>query len=167
MKVLYVEDSRLDAELLCKELQQPGRFDILVAGSLQEGRERIDRDQGYDLVLVDMALPDGNGLELLSEIRKRALPLAVVVLTGSGDEESAVAALKAGADDYVVKSEGTSAASFRPWMIPCPLPSRIRPQIASPEGAVCRAQCRRCGSRGAALLPPRPAHPPADGHHGG
>lgn len=106
MKVLYVEDSRLDAELLCKELQQPGRFDILVAGSLQEGRERIDRDQGYDLVLVDMALPDGNGLELLSEIRKRALPLAVVVLTGSGDEESAVAALKAGADDYVVKSEG-------------------------------------------------------------
>jgi PAS domain S-box-containing protein len=51
-----------------------------------------------------MRLPDGNGLELLSEVRRQGLPLAVVMLTGTGDEATALSALKAGADDYLIKS---------------------------------------------------------------
>jgi response regulator RpfG family c-di-GMP phosphodiesterase len=50
-------------------------------------------------------LPDGNGLNLLNLIRSRGIPVAVVVVTGRSDETTVVAALKAGADDYVVKRE--------------------------------------------------------------
>ena len=53
---------------------------------------------------MDVRLPDGNGLELLGEVRERGLAIAVVMLTGSGDEALVVAALRSGADDYVVKS---------------------------------------------------------------
>src|SRR5262249_8925071 len=56
-----------------------------------------------DLVLVDVHLRESSGLSLLKRIRENALPLAVVVITGMGDEETAVAALKARADDYIVK----------------------------------------------------------------
>jgi PAS domain S-box-containing protein len=55
------------------------------------------------LLLTDLQLPDGNGLELLRFIREHNLPLAVVIITGAGNEEAAVAVMKAGADDYVVK----------------------------------------------------------------
>jgi len=64
--------------------------------------ERIASDP-IDLVLTDVNLQDGDGLSLLNHIRENSLPLAVVVVTGMGDEETAVAALKAHADDYVVK----------------------------------------------------------------
>jgi len=57
-----------------------------------------------DVLLVDVRLPDGSGLELLGEVRARGLPVAIVMLTGSGDEALVVAALRGGADDYVVKS---------------------------------------------------------------
>ncbi|MCI0520126.1 MAG: PAS domain S-box protein [Chloroflexi bacterium] len=53
--------------------------------------------------MTDLNLPDGDVLSLLSYIRSRALPMPVVVITGVGDEETAVNALKAGADDYLVK----------------------------------------------------------------
>jgi PAS domain S-box-containing protein len=67
---------------------------------------RTDDPEPIDLVLTDMNLPDGNGLSLLNYIRQSSLPLAVVIVTGVGDEETAVASLKARADDYVVKRTG-------------------------------------------------------------
>ncbi len=56
---------------------------------------------------MDLRLPDGSGLELLAWIREQQLPLAVVMLTGSGDQEAAIAALQAGADDYLAKGDDT------------------------------------------------------------
>jgi DNA-binding NtrC family response regulator len=67
--------------------------------------QRIDSEP-IDLLLTDMHLRDGDGLSLLNHIRENSLSLAVVVVTGVGDEETAVAALKARADDYVVKRNG-------------------------------------------------------------
>ncbi|MDG4552818.1 MAG: EAL domain-containing protein [Candidatus Competibacter sp.] len=106
LRVLYVEDAETDAELARRALTHlTPRCVLDVAASLQDGLERLSAaPTGYDLVLTDLRLPDGNGLDLLTHVRERGLPLAVVILTGSGDQESVIAALKAGADDYLVKT---------------------------------------------------------------
>lgn len=105
MKILYVEDDSRDADLVCRELQRSSPHTAIeVAPTLTEARRRLNEPGAiYDLVLIDLKLPDGTGLELLEEIREQVKSLAVVLLTGAGDEETAVAALKAGADDYVAK----------------------------------------------------------------
>jgi len=103
VKILYVEDDPLDADLTRRELLKTSPpFDLDTVTTMQEALARLEHP-GYDLVLTDMRLLDGDGLTLLTHIRQRLLPLAVVLITGSGDAELAVAALKAGADDYVVK----------------------------------------------------------------
>ena len=104
MRILYLEDSPVDADLALRALARSSPTDVVeVAPTLAAARERLGRPEDFDLVLADLGLPDGSGLELLDEIRARGLPLAVVILTGSGDQEAAVAALKAGADDYLTK----------------------------------------------------------------
>jgi two-component system cell cycle sensor histidine kinase/response regulator CckA len=104
MKVLYVEDDARDAELARREIARRGTGFVLDwATTLAEARKRLASDEVYDLVLTDLTLPDGHGMELVSEIRERGLHIAIVVLTGSGNEEMAVIALKTGADDYLVK----------------------------------------------------------------
>jgi signal transduction histidine kinase/two-component SAPR family response regulator len=104
LRILHVEDNPFDADLTLRQLKRQAA-DIAVdpAVNLAEARHKLATPENYDLVLADLKLPDGNGLELLAEIRQRQLPLAVVMLTGSGDQEAAIAALKAGADDYLTK----------------------------------------------------------------
>lgn len=106
MRVLYVEDDPRDADLAIRELAKsaPGiEFETL--SSIRDAHTRLrDLDaRPLDLVLADVHLRDGDGLSLLNHIRENSLPLAVVIITGMGDEDIAVAALKARADDYVVK----------------------------------------------------------------
>jgi len=105
LRILYLEDSPVDADLIRRELsRQAPEIELDIATSLAEARARLGPEQpGFDILLTDLLLPDGNGLELLAEIRERKLPLAVVIITGSGDQDAAVTALKAGADDYLVK----------------------------------------------------------------
>lgn len=104
MKILYLEDNSTDADLTIRKLTQTvDNYDIIHVNTLSDARKRLKKDKEYDLALIDMHLPDGNGLELLVELREKNLSCAIIVLTGSGDEESAVAALKAGADDYLTK----------------------------------------------------------------
>jgi PAS domain S-box-containing protein len=107
MKVLYVEDEEHDADLARRALTRLAPpIHLEVVSTLREARARLADPTEFDLVLLDYRLPDGNGLDLLEEIQKKGLSLAVVILTGLGDEEIAVAALKAGADDYLTKREG-------------------------------------------------------------
>src|ERR1044071_2570602 len=106
MKVLYVEDNPHDADLAMRQLLKAApHFQLEIVTTLSEASARLERldTAPLDLVLTGVRLPDGDGLVLLAQIRARALSLAVVVITGTGDEETAVAALKAGADDYVTK----------------------------------------------------------------
>jgi PAS domain S-box-containing protein len=105
MRVLYVEDGMLDAELACRQLSEAASpIEVDLVHSIEEAIARLERDASdYDLVLSDLGLPDGDGVTLLAHIRQLGLPLAVVITTGTGDERAVVAALRAGADDYVIK----------------------------------------------------------------
>jgi formate hydrogenlyase transcriptional activator len=109
MKVLYVEDDPRDADLTVRSLAKTAphlTFEIVASiGQAFARLQRIKTDP-LDLVLTDVHLHDGDGLSLLTQIRESGMPLAVVIVTGMGDEEKAVTALKARADDYVVKRQG-------------------------------------------------------------
>ena len=105
LRILHVEDNPMDADLTLRQLRrQVADIDVDQAVCLAEARQKLAAPDRYDLLLIDLKLPDGSGLELLAEVRQRQLPLAVVMLTGSGDQEAAIATLKAGADDYLTKS---------------------------------------------------------------
>lgn len=103
--VLYVEDSATDADLAVRALARTApEVSVELTTTLAAALRRLDTEgPAIDVILSDLRLPDGSGLDLLATVRQRKLPIAVVILTGSGDQASALAALKAGADDYLVK----------------------------------------------------------------
>lgn len=105
MKILYVEDEIAHVVLAQRTLEDnlQQEFTLIHAETMQDALRSLDLDPKIDLVLSDLRLPDGSGLELLSKVRARGASPAVVLVTGQGDQEVAVAALKAGAADYLVK----------------------------------------------------------------
>jgi two-component system response regulator PilR (NtrC family) len=102
--VLVVDDEPDIRELLELTLIRMG-IGVVVAGSVAEAKERLARAR-FDLCLTDMRLPDGEGLELVRHIASLGVDLPVAVITAYGSAENAVAALKAGAFDYVSKPVG-------------------------------------------------------------
>jgi PAS domain S-box-containing protein/putative nucleotidyltransferase with HDIG domain len=107
MKILYLEDDPRDAYLAQRILTSAApQIALEIVHTIKDAIHILDfPPHAFDLVLTDLNLPDGNGLNLLNHIRSRGIPVAVVVVTGRSDETTVVAALKAGADDYVVKRE--------------------------------------------------------------
>ena len=109
MRILYVEDNPVDIDLTLRHLKKKAsEMEVRIARSQTEALNILRNPEvsKYDLVLTDMNLGDGDGIAILSHIRGHSIPVSVVLLTGQGDEESAVSALKAGADDYIVKRSG-------------------------------------------------------------
>lgn len=104
MRILYAEDNPADADLTRRALERLMPEAALdVVPSLDEARRYLESGVRADVLLTDLRLPDGSGLDLLTSVREQGLPLPVVVITGSGDQTSAIAALNAGADDYLIK----------------------------------------------------------------
>ncbi len=104
MKILYVEDNPLDADLVRRRLSSTTPpHDVEIAPNIARALKRLQTPSQFELILLDLSLPDGNGLEVLTYIRRHKLPCAVVFLTGAEDLENAALAVKSGADDYVVK----------------------------------------------------------------
>jgi signal transduction histidine kinase len=103
---LVIEDNSSHAELITDELTSalPG-WTIDVAPTLAEARRRIAQ-QAYDLFLLDFRLPDGDGIEMLREIRAQGVTTPVLFVTTASSTKLAVEAMKLGADDYIVKEEG-------------------------------------------------------------
>ena len=99
-KILLVEDDDQIASYLGELLRAEG-FDTQIAGSKKEAGECL-LAQDFDLVLLDVSLPDGNGFSICAEIKKE-YEIPVIFLTASGDEYSVVAGLDMGADDYIAK----------------------------------------------------------------
>jgi len=104
--ILLVEDSEMHAELIREALTAwSDDIRLTVASTLAAARTFLEHSTP-DLALIDLMLPDGRGIELLPADREHAA-FPCVLLTGSGDEQTAVEAIKAGALDYVIKSPAT------------------------------------------------------------
>lgn len=103
---LLVEDNESHIELITDELASAlPDWTIEVASTLAEARRRITA-RSYDLFLLDFRLPDGDGLEMLREIKSRGITAPILFVTTASSTKLAVDAMKLGADDYVVKEEG-------------------------------------------------------------
>jgi two-component system response regulator PilR (NtrC family) len=100
-RVLVVDDEPDLLELLELTLSRMG-LDTVCAQSVDEAVRLLDKDP-FDLCLTDMRLPDGEGLRVVEHITQKGLDVPVAVITAFGSAENAVAALKAGAFDYLAK----------------------------------------------------------------
>jgi DNA-binding response OmpR family regulator len=101
MRLLVVEDNEQLAELLTKGLQAAG-YETDVLSSFEEAKTVL-RTTFYAALVLDLGLPDGDGLTLLRELRHRNNPIPVLVLTARGGLNDRVQGLRSGADDYLVK----------------------------------------------------------------
>ncbi len=112
MRILIVEDESAHAEAIRRSLEKAGNpGEIRVAGSLSEYR-RLREEWTPDVALVDMNLPDGRAVEILTSPLEEG-PFPILIMTSHGSEATVVEALKAGALDYVVKSSESFAAISR------------------------------------------------------
>jgi len=113
MKILVVDDNASLARAIKSFLNQEGHV-ADVAGSVKEGQKLLDLSN-YDLVLTDLKLPDGEGLEIIRKARESASPRLpeVILMTAFGSVESAVTAMRLGASDYLTKPVSMEEFSFR------------------------------------------------------
>jgi len=102
-RILVVDDDPLQAKLAAVALTGHGFLRPTLVGTAQEALAQAAQ---HDVVLLDVQLPDGNGLDVLRKLRERSARPAVVIVTGHGAEQIAADALRHGADDYVSKDAG-------------------------------------------------------------
>lgn len=101
MKILAVDDATGIASLLRRGLTEEGH-QVRVVGDLASAREAVLTDDP-ELIVLDRMLPDGDGLDLVRELRRRGDRRPVIVLTARDRVEERVEGLHGGADDYLVK----------------------------------------------------------------
>ena len=102
MKRILVVDDDADFRATLQEILQRSGFTPTLAASAREGLEQLFA-QRFDIVLLDLVLPDMDGLEVLREVRKAGHRAKVILITGFATIESAVDAIKLGASDYLAK----------------------------------------------------------------
>ncbi len=114
MKILLVEDDSDDAELLHQTvLRHNARgLDITRASRIEEAVREL-RGQRFDVVLLDLHLPDASGAECVDRVQQADALVPIVVLSGQGDEDYAVEILNRGVQDYLVKWEGDGRIILR------------------------------------------------------
>ena len=101
MRLLLVEDDRLLAIGLGAQLEKAG-FSVDTAQTAREARH-LGQQENYRAGILDLGLPDGNGLDVLRYWRANQVSFPVLILTARGDWQDKVNGLKAGADDYLAK----------------------------------------------------------------
>jgi len=101
MKILLVEDDRKIGQFVKKGLEEVS-YATVWARSLKEAQEAVVTS-GFDVIILDIGLPDGNGLELLTEWRARKLAAQVLILSARHEVDDKITGLNLGADDYLTK----------------------------------------------------------------
>lgn len=100
-KILILDDEEELRAIIAQRLNRRG-YEVLEAGTAKDGMALL-QESFFDAVLLDLRLPDGDGLRLLPQMKQRQPDLQVVMLTGHGTVESAIEAMKTGAFDYLMK----------------------------------------------------------------
>ncbi|MBC8095398.1 MAG: sigma-54-dependent Fis family transcriptional regulator [Akkermansiaceae bacterium] len=100
-KIVVLEDDLIVRKNLEHQLRQR-RYDVASVSTIADAQDYLNRDN-FDLVFLDVRLPDGDGTELLKAIQQRPVKPLVVMTTGFGSVESAVECMKNGAFDYLIK----------------------------------------------------------------
>jgi DNA-binding response OmpR family regulator len=101
VRVLVVEDEAKLADSLARGLRQAAHA-VDTVGRLADARSKLDLER-YDAVILDVNMPDGSGFDLAAELRRRAQPVPILMLTARDTVEDRVQGLDSGADDYLVK----------------------------------------------------------------
>jgi DNA-binding NtrC family response regulator len=102
MKILVVDDEAPVRDIIRRGLSQMGGYSVEVAQNGVEAIEKIEKDV-FDLVLTDLKMPEMDGLELLKTIKGTRPEVTVVLMTAYGSIETAVEAMRIGANDYITK----------------------------------------------------------------
>ncbi len=111
MRILIVEDEKKLLDILQRSLRSDG-YVVDGVGTTSDGVEYL-KAYHYDLIVIDLQLPDGTGTGLLKRMREMGHSMPALVLTARGDLESKVENFQAGADDYVVKPVAMAELSIR------------------------------------------------------
>lgn len=120
-KILLVDDDEDLREALAEQLVATEDFDTFEAGDGASAMERI-RDEQYDLIILDVGLPDTDGRELCKRMRRAGVKCPILMLTGQNTDADMILGLDSGANDYVTK----------PFKFPVLL-ARIRAQLRQHE----------------------------------
>lgn len=100
-RILAVDDDRTMLNLI-REVLSKEKFHITTAGGGKEGMKVLDRSR-FDLILLDIDMPDVSGFDVLRHIRSRSSDVKVVMVTGLNDLENGVRAMESGANGYITK----------------------------------------------------------------
>ena len=101
-RLLLLEDDRSLIDGLTYSLEKNG-FETEIAGTVKEAEKRVTEDTGFDLLLFDVMLPDGNGIALCEKLRSLGIRTPIIFLTASDEETSVIRGLDCGGDDYITK----------------------------------------------------------------
>ena len=123
MRILFVEDNLRLATLVNKGLENEN-FTIDALGTLADAEAAIDTTD-YDAIILDLGLPDGDGLDFLKSLREQKKTLPVLILTARDGIEDRVKGLNAGADDYLLKPFAMEE-----------LTARVRALLRRPDGGI-------------------------------
>ncbi|MCA8928900.1 MAG: response regulator transcription factor [Alphaproteobacteria bacterium] len=152
MRLLLVEDNPRLVELLTERIRA-ACWHVDALGSAAEAAEAM-RTEDHDLVLVDLGLPDGNGLDLIRRVRKAGNSVPILIITARGAIEDRINGLDAGADDYLVKP-----FNHEEFLARCRALTRRRPSGELPDLSIGDLTYRpvdkmlQVGSEGIALSP--------------
>ena len=107
LSILIVEDDVEICELMVEALTREKRYKTQVTGSIGQAQVLMsEHGEGFDVLLLDVGLPDGDGREFCASLRRQGFDRPILMLTGLGHEDDVVSGLESGADDYLVKPFG-------------------------------------------------------------
>lgn len=106
IKILVIEDNLADAQLIEEMilLKEKTQWKLQHAATFKDGL-RIFNENHFDIILLDLFLPDSHGLETLAQLHAHKLKIPIIVFTGMDDEKTGIEALRQGAQDYLVKGQ--------------------------------------------------------------